>query len=137
MKQWLSLTKEILTDIDQESWDAAQELLLKYVLDESQKIIEDWTDLRIDETIREELSEAVEPLLQTLCMVEYQKWQFTFELIPAMDEEERTSFDPAEMEGMFAEKTGWVKASIFPQLCRLEQDDRGVSSVRDLSLETY
>lgn len=114
--------------------DAAQGLMLKFVLTESQKIIEDWTDLEFDESIRGELSEALEPLLQTLCMLEYQKWQFSFELLPAINKGERTSFDPAEMEGMFAEKTGWVKASLFPQLCRLEWNNREVSSMKDLFL---
>ncbi|KAH0016071.1 hypothetical protein KCU78_g7978, partial [Aureobasidium melanogenum] len=123
IKQWLSLTREILTDNSQDSMDAAQGLMLKYVLTESQKIIEDWTDIEFDESIRGELSEALVPLLQTLCMLEYQKWQFSFELLPAVNKGERTSFDLAEMEGMFAEKTGWAKASLFPQLCRLEWND--------------
>ncbi|KEQ67729.1 uncharacterized protein M437DRAFT_62106 [Aureobasidium melanogenum CBS 110374] len=124
IKQWLSLTNEVLTDNGQGSMNTAKELVLKFLLDESQRIIEILTDLKINESIRGELSDALEPLLQTVCMLDYQKWQFSFDLVSAMGKGERSLFDPSEMEGMFAEKAGWVKASLFPQLCRLEQDDQ-------------
>ncbi|KAH0390434.1 hypothetical protein KCU89_g15597, partial [Aureobasidium melanogenum] len=75
--------------------------------------------------MRKELSEAIVPFLRIMCMLPYQRWQYKFEMVPAVDERYWTSFDPTEMESMFvAENTGWLKASLFPRLCRLEWDDQ-------------
>lgn len=102
----------------------ARRVLLDYILEASLRTIGSLTDLEVNDSIHRELSEALDPLLQTLCMLEYQKWQYTFELIPAVVERDWIPLDPAKMEGMFAEETGWIMASFFPQLCRIEQDDQ-------------
>ncbi|CAD0107711.1 unnamed protein product, partial [Aureobasidium uvarum] len=122
--QWLSLTREILTDKDRESMDSARGYILEDVLDRAQEFLEALTDFIISDEIREELSEALAPFLGTMCMLPYQRWQYSFEMVCAVNEEFYTSFDPMEMEGMYTEKTGWIKASLFPQLCRLEGSGR-------------
>jgi hypothetical protein len=103
---------------------AARNVLLEYILEASLRMIGSLTDLEVDNNIRRELSEALDPLLQTLCMLEYQKWQYTFEMLPAVVERHWIPLDPANMEGLFAEETGWIMASLFPQLCRIEQDNQ-------------
>jgi hypothetical protein len=113
-----------MIDKDPESMVIARETLLEYILAASLRMIESLTDLKVNISIRQELSEALNPLLQTLCMLEYQRWQYTFELVPAIVGGHWNPLDPAEMEGMFAEENGWIKASLFPQLCRLEGNSR-------------
>ncbi|KAG9669467.1 hypothetical protein KCU95_g17543, partial [Aureobasidium melanogenum] len=132
--QWLSLTREILTDKDQKSMADASGLILEDVLDKSHELLEGLTDLNFNDNMRKELSEAIEPFLQIMCTLPYQRWQYKFEMVPAVDERYWTSFDPTEMESMFvAENTGWLKASLFPRLCRLEWDDQDeVSGIRRL-----
>lgn len=129
--QWLALTKEILTNKDRETMDNARGFVLEDVLDKSQELLEGLTDLKFTDDVRAELSEALAPFLETMCMLPYQRWQYSFEMVPAVEEDYWTPFDPVEMDGMFAEKTGWIKASLFPRLCRLEQDDEEVSNAKD------
>ncbi|KAG9724819.1 hypothetical protein KCU73_g13329, partial [Aureobasidium melanogenum] len=125
MTQWLSLTREILTDKDRKSMADASGLILEDVLDKSHELLEGLTDLKFNDNMRKELSEAIVPFLRIMCMLPYQRWQYKFEMVPAVDERYWTSFDPTEMESMFvAENTGWLKASLFPRLCRLEWDDQ-------------
>jgi len=102
--------------------EVARERLRDYILDSSLRMIQSLTNLQVSKSMHAELSDALDSLLQTLCMLEYQRWRYTFELMPANDEGHWTSLDPAEMEGMFAEEAGWVKASLFPQLCRIQED---------------
>lgn len=98
----------------------AREALLEEVLDKSQELLESLTDLKISKSTRVELSDALAPFLETMCMLPYQRWQYTFDMVRAFDEGNRTPLDPAEMQGEFAEETGWVRASLFPQLCRVQ-----------------
>lgn len=131
VQRWLSLTKELLTDKDPESMEVARQRLRDFVLDNSLKTIQSLTNIDVSKSMHAELSDALDSLLQTLCMLEYQRWRYTFELLPAYDEGRWNTLDPEEMEGMFAEETGWIKASLFPQLCRIQEDDQGeVSSTR-------
>ena len=132
LSQWLTLTRDILTDKDEEIMSRTSEALLEEVLDKSQELLEGLTDLKINKSIREELSAAVAPFLEIMCMLPYQRWQYTFDMVRAFDEGDWTAFDPAEMEGDFAGQTGWVKASLFPQLCRIQWDGPDeVSSMED------
>jgi hypothetical protein len=113
--------------------DIARATLLDEVLNKSQELLEGLTDLRISDSIRDELSEALAPFLETMCMLPYQRWQYTFDMVRAVDEEDWIPLDPAEMEGQFGEGTGWVKASLFPQLCRIQYDGPDeVSSMKGL-----
>jgi hypothetical protein len=113
----------------------ARETLLEYILVAPLEMIESLTDLKVNIGMHQELSEALNPLLQTLCMLEYQRWQYTFELVPATVGGHWNPLDPAEMEGMFAEEKGWVQASLFPQLCRLEENSQDeVSRAKDCSI---
>ncbi|THY37953.1 hypothetical protein D6C98_10545, partial [Aureobasidium pullulans] len=126
IKQWLALTKEILTDSDQQSMECAEQFILDYALEESQRLLEGVTDMVLTDNVLAELSDAMSPFLQVFRLLQYQRCPYTFEMLPAADEDEWNRFDPTEMEGMFGEKTGLIKASLFPQLCRLEmggQDD--------------
>jgi hypothetical protein len=135
IKQWLALTKEILTDSDQQSMECAEQFILDYALEESQRLLEGVTDMVLTDNVLAELSDAMSPFLQVFRLLQYQRCPYTFEMLPAADEDEWNRFDPTEMEGMFGEKTGLIKASLFPQLCRLEmggQDD--VSDSEDCSL---
>ncbi|KAG9650180.1 hypothetical protein KCU64_g9158, partial [Aureobasidium melanogenum] len=122
--QWLSLTKEVLTDKNRESMDKAREYILEDVLDKIKEFLEELTDLKVTDDMREELSEGLSPLLETMSMLPYQRWQYIFDMVPVVDREDQTFFDHSKMDGMFAEKTGMVKASLFPQLCRLEWNGR-------------
>jgi hypothetical protein len=131
-RQWLSITKEILTDKDSASMDCARQHLLEEVLDKSMEVLEGLTNQKVIGGIREELSEALAPFLETMCMLPYQRWQYSLEMVRAFDEGDWTPFDPIEMEGKFGEKTGWVTASLFPQLCRIGWNDQDeVSGTED------
>ena len=112
--------------------DSAQKTLLEEVLDKSQELLEGLTNLKISASIRDELSDALAPFLETMCMLPYQKWQSSLEMVRAIDEGDWTLLDPTEMEGEYAEKTEWVKASLFPRLCRIQGDGQDeVSSMKD------
>lgn len=112
--------------------EIGRERLLEYVLDESLRMIQSLTDLEVSNSIREELSNALDPLLRIVGMLDYQKWHYTLELVPAFDGGDWIALDPTEMEGMFAEEIGWVKASLFPQLCRIQGDGQNeVSSKQE------
>jgi len=100
--------------------DSAKEALLEEVLDKLQELLEGLTDMEITNSIRDELSLALTPFLDTMRMLPYQKWLYTFDMVRAFDEGDWTPFSPAEMEGRLGEETGWVKASLFPQLCRIK-----------------
>ncbi|CAD0094716.1 unnamed protein product [Aureobasidium mustum] len=105
--------------------DNAREFILEDVLNNIKGFLEDLTDLKVTDDMHEELSEALGPLLETMSMLPYQRWQYTFDMIPATHRGVQIPFDHSKMDGMFAEKTGMVQASLFPQLCRLEWDDQG------------
>ncbi|THY00818.1 hypothetical protein D6D03_06230 [Aureobasidium pullulans] len=137
IKQWLSLTRDILTDSDQESMKDAEQFVLEDALSELQRRLEGLTDMKVTKSILDELSDAISPFLQVFCMLAYQRCEYTLEMIPAATEGQYGCFDPAEMEGMLGEKTGVIKASLFPLLCRLEmsgQDD--VRNAKDCSKGT-
>ncbi|THX23850.1 hypothetical protein D6D10_10241 [Aureobasidium pullulans] len=126
IKQWLSLTRDILTDSDRESMKDAEQFVLEDALSELQRRLEGLTDMKVTKSILDELSDAISPFLQVFCMLAYQRCEYTLEMVPAATEGQYGCFDPAEMEGMLGEKTGVIKASLFPLLCRLEmsgQDD--------------
>jgi hypothetical protein len=111
--------------------EIGRERLLEYVLNDSLRMIQSLTDLEVSNSIRDELSDALDPLLRTVGMLDYQRWHYTFEMVPAFDGGNWNALDPTEMEGMFAEEIGWVKASLFPQLCRIQGDGQNeVSSTQ-------
>lgn len=103
--------------------DDASGFVLEDVMDRTHELLAGLTDLDFNDKIRKELSEALEPFLRVMCMLPYQRWQYKFEMVPTVNERYWTPFDPTEMESMFvAENGGWLKASLFPRLCRLEWD---------------
>lgn len=112
--------------------DDAREYILEDVLGTIREFLEELTDLKVTVDMREELREALAPLLETMSMLPCQRWQYGFDMVPAIDRGHRIPFDPSKMDGMFAEKTGMVRASLFPELSRLEWNEQDqVSCAKD------
>lgn len=84
--------------------------------------LEDVTTLEFTDAIRRRLSDAIAPHLTTIRMLHYQEWNYKLEMVDASRKGAPVYFSWARMEGMFWEETGFVQASLFPQLCRLEED---------------
>ncbi|TIA48938.1 hypothetical protein D6C79_03842 [Aureobasidium pullulans] len=121
--RWLTLTKDILNDISSISIEQAKDHLLGITWYRIQMLLMRMTTLEVTESIRAELMDAIAPCVQDLCMLDYQRWQYKFMLLPAHSDSFLHDFDPAEAEGMFTEKTGKIGASLFPQLARWETGD--------------
>jgi hypothetical protein len=96
---------------------------LDLLLDNMKEHLETVTTLKFTDAIRRKLSEAVAPHLTTLRMLHYQEWDYKLEMVDASRKGAPVFFSPALMKGMFWEETGFVQASLFPQLCRLQEGD--------------
>ena len=100
----------------------AREDSLELLLDNMKEHLETVTTLEFTEAIRRKLSDAIAPHLATLRMLHYQEWNYKLDMVDASRKGSPVHFSRARMEGMFWEETGFVKASLFPQLCRIEED---------------
>ena len=54
-------------------------------------------------------------------MIHYQEWNYKLNMVKASRKGAPVVFSRVTMEGMFWEEIGFVQASLFPQLCRLEE----------------
>jgi len=100
----------------------AREDSLELLLDNMKEHLETVTTLKFTEAIRRKLSDAIAPHLATLRMLHYQEWNYKLDMVDASRKGSPVRFSRARMEGMFWEETGFVRASLFPQLCRIEED---------------
>lgn len=121
MKQWLALTDDILTRNNSKSMDRAKEASLNHILDNMKKVLEAATTLEFTDAIRRTLSNAISPHLETLRMLHFQEWEYNLRMQSTSYEDGPVPFHRGEMEGMFYEEKGFVKAVLFPQLRRLEE----------------
>ncbi|KAG9958294.1 hypothetical protein KCU61_g8467, partial [Aureobasidium melanogenum] len=88
-----------------------------------------WAWLNLADAIRRRLSDAVSPHLTTLRMLHYQEWDYKLNMVTASREGAPVRFSRARMEGMFWEEIGFVQASLFLQLCRLEEEHEDEDTV--------
>ncbi|KAI4720034.1 hypothetical protein E4T48_03672 [Aureobasidium sp. EXF-10727] len=123
VKKWLALTSTVLTNNHRDLMVQAREDSLDFLLDSMKENLEIVTTLEFTDAIRRRLSDAISPHLTTLRMLHYQEWNYNLKMVTASREGAPVRFSRAHMEGMFWEETGFVQASLFPQLCRLEEDD--------------
>lgn len=100
----------------------AREDSLEFLLDNMREHLEAVTTLEFTDVIRRRLSDAIALHLTTLRMLHYQDWAYKLEMVDASRKGAPVFFSWARMEGMFWEETGFVQASLFPQLCRLEEN---------------
>lgn len=98
----------------------AREDSLELLLDNIKEHLETVTTLEFTDAIRRRPLDAIAPHLTTLRMLNYQEWTHKLDMVDASRKGSPVRFSRARMEGMFWEETGFVKASLFPQLCRLE-----------------
>ncbi|KEQ71653.1 hypothetical protein M436DRAFT_50619, partial [Aureobasidium namibiae CBS 147.97] len=122
VKRWLALTSTVLTTNYRESMLQARADSLELLLDNMKEHLETVTTLDFTDAIRRRLSDAIAPHLTTLRMLHYQEWNYKLDMMDASRKGSPVQFSRARMEGMFWEETGFVKASLFPQLCRIEED---------------
>jgi hypothetical protein len=104
---------------------------LDFLLDNMKEHLETVTTLEFTDAIRRRLSEAVAPHLTTLRLLRYQEWDYKLEMVDASRKGAPVFLSLARMEGMFWEETGFIQASLFPQLCRIEENDREVEVDED------
>lgn len=131
IKRWLALTSNILTDNHRELMIQAREESLELILKEMKKNLEAATTLQFTDALRRKLSDTISPHLITLRMLHFQDWEFRFDMVNASRKGDAVRFSRVSMEGLFWEETGFVQASLFPQLCRLEEgNEDGVRSHR-------
>ncbi|THX19424.1 hypothetical protein D6D12_10712 [Aureobasidium pullulans] len=121
IKRWLALTSNILTDNHRELMIQAREESLELILEEMKKNLEAATTLQFTDALRRRLSDTISPHLITLRMLHFQDWEFRFDMVSASRKGDAVRFSRVSMEGLFWEETGFVQASLFPQLCRLEE----------------
>lgn len=95
---------------------------LKFLLDNMKEHLETVTTIEFTDAIRRRLSDAIAPHLTTIRMLHYQEWKYKLDMVDASRNGSPVYFSRARMEGMFWEEAGFVKASLFPQLCRIEED---------------
>jgi hypothetical protein len=122
VKRWLALTSTVLTTNYRKSMVQARDDSLNLLLDNMKKDLEAVTTLEFTDAMRRRLSDAIAPHLPTLRMLHYQEWDYNLDMVDASRKGAPVAFSPARMKGMFWEETGFVQASLFPQLCRLEQN---------------
>lgn len=131
IKRWLALTSNILTDNHRQLMIQAREESLELILEEMKKNLEAATTLQFTDALRRRLSDTISPHLITLRMLHFQDWEFRFDMVNASRKGDAVRFSRVSMEGLFWEETGFVQASLFPQLCRLEEgNEDGVRSHR-------
>ncbi|KAI4727783.1 hypothetical protein E4T49_04403 [Aureobasidium sp. EXF-10728] len=123
VKRWLALTSTVLTNNYRDLMVQAREDSLNYLLYMMKKNLETVTTLEFTDAIRRRLSDAISPHLTTLRMLHYQEWNYKLEMVTASRKGAPVRFSRAQMAGMFWEETGFVQASLFPQLCRLEEEE--------------
>ncbi|KAK6006628.1 hypothetical protein QM012_005636 [Aureobasidium pullulans] len=123
VKQWLALTSTVLTNNHRDLMVQAREDSLDMLLNNMKANLETATTLEFTDAIRRRLSDAISPHLTTLRMLHYQEWNYKLNMVTASREGAPVRFSRARMEGMFGEETGFVQGSLFPQLCRLEEND--------------
>jgi hypothetical protein len=104
---------------------------LDLLLDNMKEYLETVTTLEFTDAIRRRLSEAVAPHLTTLRLLHYQEWDYKLDMVDAGRKGAPVFFSPARMKGMFWEETGFVQASLFPQLLRIEESVRNVEDDED------
>ena len=119
-RQWLALSDDILNQVDQEAMILAKRNVLAHSMDLIQNALEDATTLTITEGILKDLEEAIGPFLETMQMLSFQRWQYNLDMLCLPPAGYSAVLDPTEMEGMFGETSGLVRASIFPQLSRID-----------------
>ncbi|KAH0265515.1 hypothetical protein KCU91_g11398, partial [Aureobasidium melanogenum] len=129
VKRWLALTSTVLTNNHRGLMIQAREDSLNLLLDSMKKNLETVTTLEFTDAIRRRLSDAVSPHLTTLRMLHYQEWDYKLNMVTASREGAPVRFSRARMEGMFWEEIGFVQASLFPQLCRLEEEHEDEDTV--------
>ncbi|KAH0369830.1 hypothetical protein KCU65_g2998, partial [Aureobasidium melanogenum] len=123
VKQWLALTDEIINKAAPEAMKKAKEGSLKHIMDMIKKSLQAATTLKLTDDILNIITRLVSGCLEDLRLLEFQEWKYKIEMIPAHVEGEHTPFDLDNMEDIYAEESGLVKASVFPLLSRLEIDE--------------
>jgi hypothetical protein len=131
VKKWLALTSTVLTNNYRESMIQARDGSLDLLLNNMKEHLETVTTLKFTDAIRRRLSEAVAPHLTTLRLLHYQEWDHKLNMVDASRKGAPVFFSPARMKGMFWEETGFVQASLFPQLLRIEGNVRVVEDDED------
>jgi hypothetical protein len=131
VKRWLALTSTVLTNNYRKSMIQARDGSLDLLLENMKEHLETVTTLEFTDAIRRRLSEAVAPHLTTLRLLYYQEWDYKLEMVDASRKGAPVFFSPARMKGMFWEETGFVQASLFPQLLRIEENVKNVEDDED------
>lgn len=96
---------------------------LDFLLEDMKDHLEAATTLSSTDAIRRKLSDAISPHLTVLRMLHFQEWNYKFDMVSASRAGSPVRFSRARMAGMFWEDTAFVQASLFPKLCRLEEND--------------
>jgi hypothetical protein len=120
VKRWLTLTNNVLSDNCRDELVEARTESLDLLLANMKTHLEAATTLQFTESIRRRLSGAISPQLTTLRMLHFQEWEFKLSMVEASRKGRAVSFRPATMDAMFWAEAGFVQASLFPQLSRLE-----------------
>ncbi|THW40234.1 hypothetical protein D6D21_06940 [Aureobasidium pullulans] len=123
VKRWLALTSTVLTDNHRDLMIQARQESLDFLLEDMKDHLEAATTLSFTDAIRRKLSDAISPHLTVLRMLHFQEWNYKFDMVSASRAGRPIRFSRARMAGMFWEDTGFVQASLFPKLCRLEEND--------------
>ncbi|KAI5253725.1 hypothetical protein E4T42_02758 [Aureobasidium subglaciale] len=123
VKRWMVMTSTVLTNNHQELMLQARQDSLNFMLDTMKQDLEAATTMDFTDAIRRRLSDAISPHLTTLRLLHFQEWKYKFNMVTASRKGEPVRFSRARMDGMFWEESGYVQASLFPQLCRLEEDE--------------
>ncbi|KAI5209882.1 hypothetical protein E4T39_00637 [Aureobasidium subglaciale] len=123
VKRWMAMTSTVLTNNHQELMLQARDDSLEFMLDTMKKDLGAVTTMDFTDAIRRRISDAISPHLTTLRLLHFQEWKYKFNMVTASRKGDPVRFSRARMDGMFWEESGYVQASLFPQLCRREEDD--------------
>ncbi|KAI5270546.1 hypothetical protein E4T47_06089 [Aureobasidium subglaciale] len=123
VKRWMAMTSTVLTNNHQGLMLQARDDSLEFMLNTMKENLGTVTTMDFTDAIRRRLSDAISPHLTTLRLLHFQEWKYKFNMVPASCKGGPVCFSRARMEGMFWEESGHVQASLFPQLCRLEEKE--------------